>query len=696
MNDVLKKHVGFIGSEAGTDIQALSNSVFSEILPTMLTSLFPDSETVENAYEYFVRTNRVKRDNTEGGSAYAYEPEYKTVLRDVTVMAEHFTDAFFAAITPEGGTKWDAFIQFANVVENTEGFIEKFTRQMVEFGESAESAYRNILAISEIMVALSTDYITKTEIISGIDQTILGFEGLNATLESLHATTEEFNQAASAQNQIIGAQITGLTASSLASAVMSGTGLVELMEQSFRKIAVAQMAEQVAEKYLVEINEIAAQAYKDSGGDIMAVAAALSGIDLSGAIAEINAFMASMNSLSLPTMVATQVDDNLTAAQTAYQTAETALITAFDAEKDRLTSRYNSRISSLQNRISIVSDAVSEMTRVTNILTSALNRMNLETEQFQAMQYEQAKDLLATTLEQARTGDFSNVDELEKHLNTLTEQGTDSYANSEDYQRDFWKTYVAIAELEDLAGTQLSVEERTLSSLERQTEAAGRAHEREMSALDEQLNALLGIDDSVLSVEDAIKQFIAAQQNLEAAESAYAAVQADPSYFNEAVYLENKTAQVNELLAAGDQQVASIVSGYGLDPTSTLTAADIQQAFDLAGLTAQEHYVQYGYNEGIQPFATGGSFMVGGTGGVDTLSLPQMRVSAGEMVNISRPDVFSGLIKEVKSLKQEVNDLRTENKAHSVSLIKSSQRIERNTDYLEEWDVTGIPEERTA
>jgi hypothetical protein len=73
-----------------------------------------------------------------------------------------------------------------------------------------------------------------------------------------------------------------------------------------------------------------------------------------------------------------------------------------------------------------------------------------------------------------------------------------------------------------------------------------------------------------------------------------------------------------------------------------------------------------------------------------------MRVSPGEMVNISRPDVMSSMSEELRELRAEVRQLREENRAHAVAQIKSSQAIERNTDYLEAWDVEGIPEERTA
>jgi uncharacterized membrane protein YdfJ with MMPL/SSD domain len=99
---------------------------------------------------------------------------------------------------------------------------------------------------------------------------------------------------------------------------------------------------------------------------------------------------------------------------------------------------------------------------------------------------------------------------------------------------------------------------------------------------------------------------------------------------------------------------------------------------------------------GGEGFATGGSFMVGGSGSIDSLSLPDLRVSPGEMVNISRPDVMSSMSEELAALRAEVKLLRKENQVHAVAQIKSTQRIERNTDYLESWDVNGLPAEETA
>jgi hypothetical protein len=260
------------------------------------------------------------------------------------------------------------------------------------------------------------------------------------------------------------------------------------------------------------------------------------------------------------------------------------------------------------------------------------------------------------------------------------------------------------------------IDEVTMANENAQTLAEAQAeYEAAKMALDENwytdeiamLEEMLG---STQSIEELMEAFIRAQAAYDAAKVAasYAQERAAqeatsqpapgqaPFNFDEEKYIVNKAAQVNAKLRSGDAKVAAIVAGYGLNPSSTLSTADIKNAFAQAGLTARQHYSEYGYYEGVQPFATGGSFTVAGMSGRDNLTLPDLRVSAGEMVNISRPDVMSSVSEELTALRAEVKQLREENKAHAIAQIKSSQAIERNTDYLESWDVNGLPAEEAA
>ncbi len=77
--------------------------------------------------------------------------------------------------------------------------------------------------------------------------------------------------------------------------------------------------------------------------------------------------------------------------------------------------------------------------------------------------------------------------------------------------------------------------------------------------------------------------------------------------------------------------------------------------------------------QNLQHFATGGSFTVGGGGG-DNLTLPGLRVSAGEMVSVSRPDVMAGMKEEIRLLRQEVTRLLQEGNKISVANVKHSEK----------------------
>jgi len=52
---------------------------------------------------------------------------------------------------------------------------------------------------------------------------------------------------------------------------------------------------------------------------------------------------------------------------------------------------------------------------------------------------------------------------------------------------------------------------------------------------------------------------------------------------------------------------------------------------------------------------TGGSFAVNGPSGLDNLYLPQMRVTAGEIVNVTRGDVMAELLREIRAINSSGN-----------------------------------------
>jgi len=108
---------------------------------------------------------------------------------------------------------------------------------------------------------------------------------------------------------------------------------------------------------------------------------------------------------------------------------------------------------------------------------------------------------------------------------------------------------------------------------------------------------------------------------------------------------------------------------------------------------ATQNFDQY---KSVLGFRTGGSFKASGPAGTDNLYYPQMRVSQGEMVSISKEDSLENVASEMTELVNEVKELRSEQEAQAIALVKVLVNIDNNTEYLEQWDVTGLPEERTT
>jgi len=229
-------------------------------------------------------------------------------------------------------------------------------------------------------------------------------------------------------------------------------------------------------------------------------------------------------------------------AEAAVAIARKDLEAAFDAEKDRITKagqaekdRISKAVEAETERLNAslqeTTNVINELRTSVEKLKSARESMKLEDVTWQASQFAAAQDVLEALLVQARGGNFSGLKDIDRTLQILTESNTDQYTNSVDYKRDFWKTYNAIAEIEALAGDQLSIEETIAKGIEDQIAAVkdGSANQiaaitastdRQIAALDAQLNAILGINTTVMSLAAAIAAYQQAIAALAAAKAA--------------------------------------------------------------------------------------------------------------------------------------------------------------------------------
>ena len=124
--------------------------------------------------------------------------------------------------------------------------------------------------------------------------------------------------------------------------------------------------------------------------------------------------------------------------------------------------------------------------------------------------------------------------------------------------------------------------------------------------------------------------------------------------FNTADYIQAKATSLFEQGYAGSIEAAK-------EAFLTAIAAD--------NVTPEQHYAAWGAQEGIYHFASGGSFEVAGGSG-DNLTLPSMRVSAGEVINVTQGDVMAELKNEIAALRAELSKVASSTAATAKQLSR--------------------------
>lgn len=242
------------------------------------------------------------------------------------------------------------------------------------------------------------------------------------------------------------------------------------------------------------------------------------------------------------------VAENYRAAQKALRSAEQDVRDAFSAEEDRIRAAYQDQIDAAiasadaanaitraqaeesdrlrRERIEGLSgdaDALSDRVRLYRSIADALERAYTDRRVLTAlgrrMQLTEAQAFLQGAV---NSGGTSNLKALREALKTVENPSTALFKSFSDYQHDFNINTNLIEKLRDLSNDTLTTEEMTLrtlneqidvlrdtsseqvDSIEANTSAIERARDAEISALNRQMNALLGINTSVLSVRSAI------------------------------------------------------------------------------------------------------------------------------------------------------------------------------------------------
>lgn len=221
---------------------------------------------------------------------------------------------------------------------------------------------------------------------------------------------------------------------------------------------------------------------------------------------------------------------------------------------------------------------------------------------------------------------------------------------------------------------------RDLSAVKRATEASQKYADKQvdqgsaqLAALNAQVSGLGILNQSTLSVGQAVTNVAAAIEALaKATASKDAAMAAAGGLLNNG----------ERYSVTGNKSSADYAVAYKDTDSADVKAAKLFYNLQLGVGTKDDFYKYFGGDDPqlIQAwreklnytgfsdaeelrkrygFDTGGSFTVGGSGGPDSQFVP-LHLSPGEVGNITRPDVMAALLSEMRGLRQDNADLRRE------------------------------------
>lgn len=176
------------------------------------------------------------------------------------------------------------------------------------------------------------------------------------------------------------------------------------------------------------------------------------------------------------------IDDSIEATKQALQDtldlAKGDLQKAFEAAKATITSNYNIQLTHM-NKV------LSDLTESVNKLRAARERMNLVDAEIDRITFIRSKQAL---MKGVWNDDI---------LDSVSSISPENYSSSVDYHRDYGRIYGKLLSLEQEAAGKVTYQQQHIDMLTK-------SYNFQIESMDKQYNALVGINNSVLSVTDAI------------------------------------------------------------------------------------------------------------------------------------------------------------------------------------------------
>ncbi|MCQ9422723.1 hypothetical protein NRB16_04145 [Pseudomonas sp. LJDD11] len=196
-----------------------------------------------------------------------------------------------------------------------------------------------------------------------------------------------------------------------------------------------------------------------------------------------------------------------TSADTAYQALQGQLVGNANAAFAAVQRSINAQKTSINDMITTARESASGLTSISTALSNALKALRGDGDDAVRMLRDQAKATVVSALAIAKAGgSLSKFEGLEDALSVISDNDTSLYSSLEDFNREQGRNANLIAELNGLNGKQLSASEKTIKALEDQLVGL----DKQLEFAQAQMDALNGVDTSVKTVADAIKEMNAA------------------------------------------------------------------------------------------------------------------------------------------------------------------------------------------
>lgn len=196
-------------------------------------------------------------------------------------------------------------------------------------------------------------------------------------------------------------------------------------------------------------------------------------------------------------------------AKAQVNSAFSALQKSVETERNRIAEQYNAAVEESNKRIQQVSESIGKLKTLSESLKSTVDAIR-------PLGRDQAKQQIRDAISAGRSGgNLPDAESLRNALGVLgNSQTISANAGSFEFAREQAKTANLVAELGSVTDSQLLLDERSLAALEDSRTRLDQGFKDEMGRLDSlltqgqaQIDALNGINTSVLSLADALRGF---------------------------------------------------------------------------------------------------------------------------------------------------------------------------------------------